>query len=469
MKSKLLGKALNAAKFSDSLMLIMSIFTVTFFIYKDFDIRMLFGYGLLCGFLFLNFVRRLYFKKGLEIPTSPVAVAFVSVITIFLMFLRPESKHDVDTLVYIMSMIICSGFMLFAEPDSKEYNKILKVFTITAFLFCLFVFFFAAYKELFWKTYFPIISRASKAYSLKYVARGYNPVLGGSCTITDYVIMLGVAVLVGKLLSKEKKGIVNILYLVPIFVLIAAIMIVGRRGELLSIGLTVVFIYFLIQNKKQLAVKLLALVLFAAICLALFVIFLEDLKEIGFLSRYVMTIENILEGKDTSSGRTELYGTAISIFLKYPLFGIGWGSFSNHITAEFQAEHGSGVADVHNIYLQFLCETGIVGTILILTPIIYIFVKTISQTRRIYKLNERGEDIVLAAKLNGISLTIQTFFLVVGVLDPCFSKNIFWCFFILSVKMLDSATRLEKHTETNKIALFYKRAVENLLGKVKRK
>lgn len=469
MKSNLLNKGANVVRFSDSLMLIMSIFTISFFVYKDFDIRMLYGYGLLCLFLLFHFVRRLVLKKGLEIPTSSVGVAFVSVITIFISFLRPDSRHDTDTLVYILAMLICSGYLLFAEPSKKEYSKVSKVFMIGAVAFCLFVFFFAVFEEFFWESYFTILSRASKVYLLKYVNRGYTPVLGGSCTITDYVIMLGVAVLVGKLLSRETKGIKNTISLIPIFIFILAILLVGRRGELLSIGLTVVFIYGLTQTKKQLAVKLLILTLLAILGIVFFVIHLEQLKEIGFLRRYVMTIEDILSGADTSSGRFELYGIAFGIFLKNPLFGIGWGSFSNHVTTEFQAEHGSAVADVHNVYLQFLCETGIVGTILILTPIIYIFVKTVSQTRRLYKMTERSEDITLAAKLNGISLTIQTFFLVVGFLDPCFTKNIFWCFFIISVKMLDSATKLEKHTETNKFAKFYKTSVTKVLDKVARK
>ena len=316
MGRKLFGKGLEMVKFSDNLLLIMSIFTVTFFAYKDFDIRMLLGYGLLCVSLFLSFLRRLYFKKGLEVPSSSQAIAFVSVFTIFLMFLRPDSKHDTDAIVYIMSMIICSGFMLFAEPGKQEYGKILKVFIISAVAFCAFVLFFAVFEEFFWDSYFTIVSRASKVYLLKYVNRGYSPVLGGSCTITDYVIMLGIAFFVGTLLSKEKKGIINVVYLIPVLIFILAILIVGRRGELLSIGLTLVFIYGLTQTKKQLAIKLLILTALAILGIIIFVNYLEELKEISFLRRYVMTIENILEGSDTSSGRTELYGIAIAIFAK---------------------------------------------------------------------------------------------------------------------------------------------------------
>ncbi len=469
MESKLSTKVAKAFKFSDSLMLIMAIFTVTFFAYKDFDIRMLYGYGLLCVFLLLHFLRRLTLKNALEIPSSSVGVAFISVIAIFISFLRPDSRHDSDTIVYIMSMLICSGYLLFAEPTKKEYYKVFNVFFIFALAFCGFVLFFSRYKELFWETYFPFLSRASKVYLLKYINRGYNAVLGGSCTITDYVLVLGISVFIGQMLSKQKKWYINILCLVPIFVFVLSIMIVGRRGELLAIGLTLVFVYCLTQTKKQLTIKLVSLAVLGALLLWGFIVHLEQLKEISFLRRYVMTIEDIVMGYDTTSGRFELYGTAFAIFLKNPLFGIGWGSFADYVTEKFQAAHGSSVADVHNIYLQFLCETGIVGTILILTPIFYVFVKTISQTKRLYKTAERNEDIILAAKLNGISLTIQTFFLIVGFLDPCFSKNIFWCFFIISVKMLDSATKLEKHTETNKIALIYKKSVNGVLNKVKRK
>ena len=463
------SKVLKAFRFSDSLMLIMAIFTVTFFAYKDFDIRMLYGYGLLCIFLFFNFVRRLAFKKGLEIPSSSVGVAFIAVITICVMFLRPDSRHDDDTIVYILSMLICSGYLLFAEPSKKEYGRVIGVLLVGAILFTAFVLFFWKYEELFWDTYFPLLSRASKVYVLKYINRGYNAVLGGSCTITDYVIMLGVAVLVGQILSKQKKWFINALYLIPLVIFILAIMIVGRRGELLAIGVTVVFIYGLTQNKKQLIIKITTLAAIGLVLLWAFVVHLEELKEITFLRRYVMTIEDILMGQDTTSGRFELYGTAFTIFLKNPLLGIGWGSFSDYVTTEFQAAHGSAVADVHNIYLQFLCETGIIGTALILTPIFYVFIKTVAQTKRLYNASERGEDIILAAKLNGISLTIQTFFLVVGFLDPCFSKNIFWCFFILSAKMLDSATRLEKHTETNRLARFYQKIVSAVINKVKRR
>lgn len=462
-------KTATKVGFLDSLMLIISLFTVTFFVYKDFDIRMLFGYGILCLIILAHFVKKLHKKQRFEFPTVYVGMVFVTAFAVLLMFLRPDSRHDADTLVYVMSMIICMGFLLFMQPGNIECKRVLTVFFVAACVFSGFVIFFTFFEELFWKGYFPILSRASKTYLLKYVNRGYSPVLGGSCTLTDYIIMLGIAAMVGQLISKSQKGIKRSLPLAPMFIFLLAILVVGRRGELLAIVVTLIFAYFLTQTKKQFIIKITVLITMGIAAIVVFVLSIDFLKEISFLSRYVMTVENILSGQDTSSGRFELYTIALSVFAKNPLFGIGWGSFSQHVTAEFREVHGDSVADVHNIYLQFLCETGIVGTILILTPIIYIFVKTVSQTRRLYKREERTEDIILAAKLSGASLTIQTFFLVVGFLDPCFSKNIFWCFFIISVKMLEKAAQLEKHEESDLIARTFKRVMSRVCAKVKRK
>ena len=462
------GKSAKTFDVLNSLTLILSLFTVTFFVYKDFDIRMLFGYALLCLILLIHFVGTMRKKQQFE-PISVIkGMVLLTATTVLVMFLRLDSRQDADTLVYVMSMLICVGYLLFMHPDKKECKRVFLVFFIAACAFSGFVIFFTFFEELFWKGYFPILSRASKIYLLKYVNRGYSPVLGGSCTLTDYIIMLGVAVLVGEMLSKRKNGIKGKLPIAPILFCILAILVVGRRGELLAILAAVAFVYFLTQTKKQCLVKLSVFVAMGVLAVILFVVFIDQLKQISFLSRYVMTIENILSGQDTSSGRFELYGIALSVFLKKPIFGIGWGSFSEHVSAEFREVHGDAVADVHNIYLQFLCEIGIVGTILILTPIIYIFVKTVSQTFRLYRCEERSEDIILAAKLSGTSLVIQTFFLVVGFLDPCFSKNIFWCFFVIAAVMLEKASMLENHRDEDVFARAFKKLSDLVLKKVKR-
>ena len=52
-------KADRGSRFPDCLLLILAVFTGTFFIYRDFGIRMIFGFGALCLILLLHFLGRL--------------------------------------------------------------------------------------------------------------------------------------------------------------------------------------------------------------------------------------------------------------------------------------------------------------------------------------------------------------------------------------------------------------------------
>ena len=186
------------------------------------------------------------------------------------------------------------------------------------------------------------------------------------------------------------------------------------------------------------------------VILGLFVLFLPQLKEIEFLRRYVMTIEKLLAGQDITSGRTELYTQALNLFFSSPIFGIGWGQFACYVTPEFKALHGQDVMNVHNIYLEFLCEVGIIGAIFIIVPMAYMLAKTIKQFVRLYHFSSDTENWRLAIQLNTASLMIQLFFIMVGLIDPCFSKVIFWAIYALAVKLFSCALEIENYN-TNDI------------------
>lgn len=70
------------------------------------------------------------------------------------------------------------------------------------------------------------------------------------------------------------------------------------------------------------------------------------------------------------SGRTSIWENALELFYSNPLFGGGWGSYYGY----------DGVTNAaHNTFVQSLCDTGIVGSILLFIPIIRIFVISIKQ------------------------------------------------------------------------------------------
>ena len=77
-------------------------------------------------------------------------------------------------------------------------------------------------------------------------------------------------------------------------------------------------------------------------------------------------------GEDISTGRFDLYEIAYKAFSQSPIFGIGAGLFK---------EVTHAYTDVHNAYLQVLCEQGIIGLILFIFPLLNILIDSIQQLR----------------------------------------------------------------------------------------
>ena len=352
----------------------------------------------------------------------------------------------------MIAMIISTAYLFFSQPDRKQLNNIMKIAVISALFFALFVLTFFIFEDLFWNSYYHILSEASRAYADRYIPRGFSPVLGGSCTYTDYVMMVGVGVFCGIFFSlkKESKKKKKIICIVAITILIFAFIVVGRRGELLGVIGAILIFWILTGKGRYKWVRLGGMIGGVIVILGLFVLFLPQLKEIEFLRRYVMTIEKLLAGQDITSGRTELYTQALNLFFSSPIFGIGWGQFACYVTPEFKAIHGQDVMNVHNIYLEFLCEVGIIGAIFIIVPMAYMLAKTIKQFVRLYHFSSDTENWRLAIQLNTASLMIQLFFIMVGLIDPCFSKVIFWAIYALAVKLFSCALEIENYN-TNDI------------------
>jgi O-antigen ligase len=114
------------------------------------------------------------------------------------------------------------------------------------------------------------------------------------------------------------------------------------------------------------------------------------------------------------AGRSDLYALAFSLFKTSPLLGIGWGKYK-YIYAALNPLDIFTI-QVHNVYLQLLCETGIFGFIIFVSAFIASFVFAV----RLF-VNYRKKKIELPENSSYIlmfSLFMQTFFLLY-----CFTGN----------------------------------------------
>ena len=94
-------------------------------------------------------------------------------------------------------------------------------------------------------------------------------------------------------------------------------------------------------------------------------------------------IERFNSSDDTYSGRTDLYELAFTLYSGHELTGIGWGRYRQNTVGFFGNNDSSYAA--HNVYIQLLCETGIIGLISFLIPAIVSVLYAIRKYRRIIK------------------------------------------------------------------------------------
>jgi O-antigen ligase len=139
-----------------------------------------------------------------------------------------------------------------------------------------------------------------------------------------------------------------------------------------------------------------------AISLLLFEVSSQFIPELAnFVNRFYQTAES----GDVTLGRIKRLNESLQIFKMHPIMGIGWNGSSYYF------EQSSDIfINVHNIYAQLLCETGIIGATLyyafFISNLIYA-IKVIKCVKN-EKINEKDKNVICTAFM------IQVFFLLYG-------------------------------------------------------
>jgi len=128
-------------------------------------------------------------------------------------------------------------------------------------------------------------------------------------------------------------------------------------------------------------------------------------------------------GSDATT-RLLLWTTAWDEFVHSPMFGVGWGNFA--APYGFNIPTMPGVGEAHNIYLQLMAETGLVG----LFAFLGLVVQAWRQARRQWRSSNDFLESALAFGVLGALLSL----LVHGFLDvPLFTQSgtLLWMFLAL--------------------------------------
>lgn len=183
---------------------------------------------------------------------------------------------------------------------------------------------------------------------------------------TAEILIIGECALLSGVAKVCNRRWVNIL---AVIVMIICVFMTGKRtNSVISILLLCVasIIRKNVDAKRFLAI--LVLFLFAACGIYVFLLNADSLVDNPLVGRIAGSIIDAKSGGDFSNGRDVLWSKAFSLYHNNVLFGIG--------PSRFPVESRTGT-DVHNIYIQTLCELGLIGLILFLFAIIVCSFKSI--------------------------------------------------------------------------------------------
>ena len=227
-------------------------------------------------------------------------------------------------------------------------------------------------------------------------------------------------------------------WFLPLAILILfGLLLTGKRSPTVFLLVSILFLYFSESRERERLIRILQIFLITLVAfLVLFV--LARFTNNPAINRIFESIQKIILSRDVEDvGRDQLWTQAITYFNDNKLWGIGWTNYRNI----FILRH----THVHNIYLQLLCETGILGFLIFIGFFITNLRLTLRKIKR--SLPDSNEYSWLM-----LSLFIQLFFLLYGITgNPLYDveETIFY-FFAIGISYLPMLTDIKKNEEDKK-------------------
>ena len=184
----------------------------------------------------------------------------------------------------------------------------------------------------------------------------------------DLALALNAAIGVGVYLLTDARRFGRKLMLVAsLGLMVAAVVATKSRGGFL--GIAGLALYMLFAGPKR--GRILLAILLAAVCLV-------ALAPPSYWKE-VRSIETAGEKGDTGEARIYLWKMGWRMFLDHPIFGVGTGNFGAHTPeyenverSEVEGQHSWGRA-AHSLYFTLIPEQGLVGIVIFLALLIWIF------------------------------------------------------------------------------------------------
>lgn len=316
------------------------------------------------------------------------------------------TKNISENLTYIIRYAVLVLIVILMKYDEKLFHIIFYCILAAGLVHVAATLWFYFDTDFYMAHIYPNFDSSQKAHLYEQVQKNHHAVgLSNHYSQNGIYMAISLCASFALLFMKSRSGILwkALLGLAVFFALILT----GKRGVLIF-SLFAMLVTYIICKKGAFANKLVT-VLFVLSSASL-VIYALSFYIDGIAAAFERITSMFLtenSDSDVSNGRFKLYAIAWNFFRESPILGIGWREFSKKVVSFYNQD--SVLRDAHNVFLQLLCETGIIG----FTIFISLFISAITQTIQL-ALKSIGDMLYLSDKTKIVlifSLCYQVFFL----------------------------------------------------------
>lgn len=349
--------------------------------------------GIVC--ILLGSMQKTYKYKDL------IPKLIITAIAILIILFRNYDLNN-DNYLIVITYVVYAMLILILTNNIKwmgVFKKVLKIFMYEHIFFTWFFYFFPSLYVKYMPTILAYTSSNSKAPE-QFLIGNMTGITNHYSTNAIYLSISTILFFVDFLDNKNKKSIIT-------FILsLGALLLTGKRGHLLFTILTCIGVYIL-KNSKNLIKTMCKVLIFIMIGIGIFALASEVIPGL------TITIERFLkfsDSDDITNGRINMYKYAITLWNNNKIIGIGWGAYKYYFLS-----YANRYYDAHNIYIQLLTETGIIGCIFFISCFAILFFKTINYQKKVelYDIEEKEKKNIKF--MNLFSIGMQLFFLMYGI------------------------------------------------------
>lgn len=392
------------------------------FIFSDFSVSAVLGGALLCLWTGLTFLQAVFFK-GRPRKWDPVDGVLLGFALLVLVNILRHFSLDRTVLYYYLIVGVVVALLCMTQSVSARCAAIAK------WILMGFALLIAAVNIL--HLFFPeamegaaaaVLSKTSAAYVERMVKGGYGIPFGEDIGYTCVALAAGVGTVCLDMTGKNLRSRLPIL-----FVLFLGLLSMQRRSELLVclVAWGVCSLVKLVKTRKGREEEILdrketrRVILMQVICIVLAILIFFLLAGAG--SRLGEQLRawfdpSFRPGDDpldpdkpgihdrveeVGNGRLILWELAWKGFLEKPIFGHGWGAFAKIAPASGNTH----AINAHCVFLQLLCETGIVGFVLmggIFVALFWLILRRIKHCPSAQAFANRGLGLYLFLSMMGL-------------------------------------------------------------------